>query len=66
MSIPLGPVVQSIVSLKSFGRNSLSLTVHTKLIAVIFFAEKLLEAFAQHLTFYQQNARVVAYYHLKI
>ena len=32
--------------MKSLGKGSISLTVHTKLIAVIFFAEKLLGAFA--------------------
>lgn len=38
----LGPVVQSILSLtKSLGKYSLSLTVLTKLIAIIFFAKKM-------------------------
>ena len=56
--------VQSLISLmKSLGKDSVSLTVPTKLIAVIFFAEKMLGAFAlkSSLHFSAKNARVLAY-----
>ena len=45
----LGPVVQSIVSLTTpLGKDSISFTVLIKLIAVIFFAEKLLGDFSSY------------------
>ena len=59
----LGPVVQNIISLrKSLGKDLLSLTVLTKVVAVIFFYyEKFLEAVLQKLFFGGKNAQVVAY-----